>query len=121
MGKVLLAFLPPFESHQLLSRRPLQKLTPRTITDPKRLEAQFARIRRVGFGENRGENFVGVGSVAAPIRDRSGKVVAAVSNGFVLRSESETKWRELARDLIQCAEAISLRLGVTAANGQLGR
>ena len=121
MGKVLLASLPPSESRRLLTRRPLEKLTPRTVTDPERIEAQLARIRKLGFAENRGENFVVVSSVAAPVRDRSGNVIAAVSNAFVERQQSRAKWREFTGDLIACAEAISLRLGVATTNGTFRR
>jgi DNA-binding IclR family transcriptional regulator len=111
MGKVFLASLPHEEAHCLLTKAPLEALTPNTITDVRRLEQQLAQVRRSGYATNRGEAFVGVGSVAAPVRDRSGAVVAAVSNGFPLVAESRTGWKQMAVEVVRCADEISERLG----------
>jgi IclR family acetate operon transcriptional repressor len=111
MGKVLLASLPPAEAHRILTKRALEALTANTITDVERLEQQLAQVRRAGFAMNRGEHYVGVGSVAAPIRDRSGVVAATVSNGFPWGPGMRVNWKELAADMVACADAISRRLG----------
>lgn len=111
MGKALLASLPPDEAHRILARRTLEALTPNTITDVGRLEQQLVQVRKAGFAMNRGESFVGVGSVAAPVRDRSGTVVATVSNGFPWGPGAPANWKELAADVVACANAISRRLG----------
>ena len=44
-GKLLLAFMDGEEREDLLRRRPLGKLTEKTITDPKKLEVELDRIR----------------------------------------------------------------------------
>jgi IclR family KDG regulon transcriptional repressor len=110
MGKVLLASLPAKEVRQLLTKHALDRLTPHTITDVGRLERQLEKVRRNGFAVNRGETYVGVGSVAAPVRDRSGAVVASVSNGFPLGAEARMNWNQLAVGVVSCADAISRRL-----------
>lgn len=67
-GKLLLALASPGEREEYLRRHPLVALTPKTITDRKRLDTEFDRIRRdmisldvEGFCE-------GICCVAAPIQ-----------------------------------------------------
>ncbi|MEP0324374.1 IclR family transcriptional regulator [Bauldia litoralis] len=81
-SKLLVAHLPKEE----LTRRVgdnLFRYTERTLVDRKRLLGEFARIRRRGWAEDRGEYAPNVGAYAAPIRDRAGKVIAALSVPFL--------------------------------------
>lgn len=78
-GKVLLAYLPQPQQDQLLSALRLAPKTPRTITSEAALRAELTQVRRQGFAENRGESQLGMCSVAAPVRDPLGRVVASVS------------------------------------------
>ena len=54
-------------------------LTPRTITSAKRLMKELAVIRERGYGLDEEEREKGVCCVAAPIRNHTGDVVAAIS------------------------------------------
>jgi IclR family KDG regulon transcriptional repressor len=81
-GKVLLAALGDGEARKLLGTRKLAAITPQTITDPAFLVGSLARVRRQGFAIVNEENIPGVLSVGAPIRDRTGSVVAALSVAF---------------------------------------
>ena len=81
-GKVLLAALPDSEARKLLGGRKLAAITPHTVTDPAALIASLPRVRRQGYATVNEENSPGVLSVGAPIRDRSGGVVAALSVAF---------------------------------------
>ena len=81
-GKVLLAALPDSEARKLLGGRKLAAITPHTVTDPAALIASLPRVRRQGYATVNEENIPGVLSVGAPIRDRSGGVVAALSVAF---------------------------------------
>ncbi len=76
-GQVLLAFRPPAALERYLDH-PLERLTPRTITDVDRLRERLREIRRDGYSWVREEFDEGISSVAAPIADASGEVVAAV-------------------------------------------
>lgn len=58
---------------------PLDRFTPRTLTDPAGLRAELAAVRASGFARTVEEYEIGLNAVAAPVRDRSGAVVAAVS------------------------------------------
>ncbi len=81
-GKVLLASLSDAEARRILGPRKLAAITPHTVTDPSAVMASLAKVRRQGFGIVNEENIPGVLSVGAPIRDRSGAVVAALSVAF---------------------------------------
>ncbi len=117
MGKVVLAWLSPDEARRIIARRRLEALTPHTLTEPARLIQQLEQVRRDGYATNRGETYVGVGSVAAPVRDRTGAVIAAISNGFPWGPGSPVDFKQLAGDVVSCADAVSRRLGETGGHG----
>ncbi|HKV16096.1 MAG TPA: IclR family transcriptional regulator [Reyranella sp.] len=81
-GKVLLASLSDGEARKVLGARKLTAITPHTITDPAAIVALLPKVRRQGFALVNEENIPGVLSVGAPIRDRAGGVVAALSVAF---------------------------------------
>jgi DNA-binding IclR family transcriptional regulator len=76
-GQVLLAFRPVAALEHYLER-PLERFTERTLVDPEALLARLRDVRRAGFAWVREEFDRGINSVAAPIADVSGEVVAAV-------------------------------------------
>lgn len=78
VGKVLLGGLADSEVGALLGRTGLAARTPRTLTDPERVLAEVARVRRRGYAMDDGEEELGVRCVAVPVVDGS-TVVAAVS------------------------------------------
>jgi DNA-binding IclR family transcriptional regulator len=110
-GKVLLAYLPEPELQAVLSSAPLTALTPHTITETERLRSELGKVRRKGWAEAVNEREVGVASVAAPVRDATGAVVAAVSIGVPLARCSVMALRRLAPTIMEAAEAASRRLG----------
>lgn len=85
-GKLLFAHLPPEQQRQWLAR-PLQAFTPRTITEDRRLKAEAARIRRLGWAQDRGESAPGIHAFAAPVVDGKGRVVAALSIPYLLGTD----------------------------------
>jgi IclR family transcriptional regulator, pca regulon regulatory protein len=78
-GKVLLAFLPRRDLDQLLERIELVQRGPRTITDRRALLAELDEVRRTGVAVNDEELESALRSIAAPVRARSGDVVAAIN------------------------------------------
>jgi IclR family KDG regulon transcriptional repressor len=76
-GKVLLAFAPEPTLEEVLAGS-LVRLTDRSITDHSRLREELEEIRERGYALSSGEMEVGTTSVAAPIRDGTGEVVAAI-------------------------------------------
>ncbi|MFD7304330.1 IclR family transcriptional regulator C-terminal domain-containing protein [Streptomyces pharetrae] len=79
MGRVLLAGLPTAERARRLARTNLAPLTPHTVTDPADLAVLLERARQDGYALVDEELEVGLRSIAVPVRDRSGTVVAAVN------------------------------------------
>jgi IclR family pca regulon transcriptional regulator len=78
-GKALLAFLPRPDLEQLLGRMDLVQRGPRTLTSKKALLAELDQVRRTGLAVNDEELESALRSIAAPVRARSGEVVAAVN------------------------------------------
>jgi DNA-binding IclR family transcriptional regulator len=74
---VLLAFRPPASIERYLER-PRERFTDRTLVDAEELRARLREVRRNGFAWVRQEFEIGIDSLAAPIADASGEVVAAV-------------------------------------------
>lgn len=77
-GQVLLAFRMPAAVNHYLAAEPLEQFTPRTLTDPDAVRERLRQIRRVGYAWALEEFAEGISSVAAPIADESGEVVAAL-------------------------------------------
>jgi DNA-binding IclR family transcriptional regulator len=76
-GQVLLAYrMPAAVNHYLAG--PLEGFTPRTLTTPEAVRERLHEIRRVGYAWAIEEFDEGISSVAAPIADASGEVVAAL-------------------------------------------
>jgi DNA-binding IclR family transcriptional regulator len=105
-GKVLLAFGDDATRDRVLAG-PLERRTPHTVTDPRRLGALLEEVRRRGFARSVSELEDGLTTVAAPVFAR-GELVAAVS-------VSGPSFRLPARDLPQLG-----RLAVDAADS-IGR
>ncbi len=109
-GKVFLAFMSPEELAAYLARVPLEALTPHTICDRDELFKVLAEIRANGYARDRQETTPGVGCVAAPIRDFSGQVAAAVSvTGPV--TEIDRSVKHLIPLVMKTAGDISAKLG----------
>lgn len=115
-GKVLLASLDDGEARKLLGRAKLAAITPHTITDPAALIASLAKVRRQGFATVVEENIPGVLSVGAPITDRGGNVVAALSVAFPKYLESGLTLQ----GSIPLVTAAALRISRTLGGGELG-
>ncbi len=80
MGKVLLAYQPPVVIESLLnSGLKLAAYTDYTITDLQKLRDELASIRANGLAISDGQFELGIHSIAAPIRDLNGNVVAAIN------------------------------------------
>jgi len=79
MGRVLLSGLSPDALRSKLSNMPLLKLTPATVTDIDALMEEIAQVRRQGWSLVQEELEQGLIALAAPVFDRSGKIVAAIN------------------------------------------
>jgi DNA-binding IclR family transcriptional regulator len=109
---MLLASLP---EHELAARFPddaeLVAMTPNSITDPAALRETLAEIRERGIAVENRESNPDVSCVAAPVRDRAGQVVAALSISVPMIRWSEDRRAELEQLAAKGAAELSEHLG----------
>ena len=111
-GKALLAFTPAQQLSRLLDGWVLEALTEHTIVSTEELRTHLAVIRDQGYAENRHESQIGVVSIAAPIRDRSGATIAAMSvAGPAERMDAHHD--RIVQNVMALALSTSRRLGYT--------
>jgi IclR family acetate operon transcriptional repressor len=109
-GQVILAHLPPAVLDRFLAR-PLERFTDRTVTDPAALRERLRRVERDGFAWVREEYAEGINSVAAPISDPLGEIVAAVHvHGPSYRFPADETDDEVARLVVAAGARISARI-----------
>ncbi|MGW6563769.1 IclR family transcriptional regulator [Streptomyces sp. NPDC054975] len=111
VGKMLLASLPPAELDSRIDGRELVAMTPHSITDPAALRSALAEIRERGIATEHRESNPDVSCVAAPVRDSTGRVVAALSVSVPVIRWSEDRERDLAELAAKGAADLSVRLG----------
>ena len=109
-GQVFLAhFQPPAMSRFLAA--PLERFTDNTIIDASGLLARLREVRREGYSWVREEFALGITSVAAPVADADGEVVAAVHvHGPTYRFPPKGSDRRVATEVVEVAAAIGARL-----------
>lgn len=111
-GKVLLAGLSEEEFSRYLRNVTLRGFTSDTITDPITLTREINRVKKEGYALDLGERDEGVGCVAAPINNREGRVVAALSvSGPSMRMAAPFLNNQLAPVIKTSANQISAKLG----------
>jgi IclR family transcriptional regulator, pca regulon regulatory protein len=111
MGRVLLAGLSDEDIDAYLASVTLDKLTPRTILSESTLRTELLRVRAQGWALVDQELEEGLRAVAAPIRDRSGRVVAAVNvSSQAGRRTLEAIRRDIVPPLVAAAARISADL-----------
>jgi IclR family transcriptional regulator, pca regulon regulatory protein len=114
MGRVLLAALTDEELEPYLAAVRMDRLTSRTVGSVAALRGELARVRAQGWALVNQELEEGLRAVAAPIRDRTGRVVAAVNvSAHASRTSLEAMRRDLLPPLLKTAAAIEADLRVT--------
>lgn len=116
-GQVLTAFNSPAFIEMVLAGE-LPAETTSTLTNPRALRDSFAAIRQTGYCISRDEMEFGASSVAAPIRDHTGAVIAALS--VVVPSTTPNLQALVAPVRVAC-QAISRDLGYAPANRHASR
>lgn len=111
MGRILLAGLDDQALEDYLSGADLQVKTSRTLHTPEALRASICEIRQQGWVIIDQELEMGLRSVAVPLKDSAGQVLAALNVGThagrMSRQELETRFLPV---LLQASEELSTRL-----------
>ncbi|MER7010489.1 IclR family transcriptional regulator [Saccharopolyspora sp. NPDC000359] len=106
VGKVLLAHAPTTVVHECCERG-LVRYTAYTITEPGRLGRELQTVRSRGFAQANEEMTLGNCSVAVPVFDAGGAVVAALG---VVSHSARADVAKLVKALLPAAEGIRQRL-----------
>lgn len=119
MGRVLLADQPDAWLDAYLAKASLRGLTGHTITSPAGLRQELRKIRNRGWALVDQELEEGLRSIAAPIRDGEGKVIAAINvSTHAGRRSLESVVADLLRPLLATAERIERDLASSRASAR---
>lgn len=110
LGKIILAYQPPAELTKIYPSSELEAHTARTITDRATLELELRKVRERGYAVALEERAAGICSIASPIRNSNGEVIAAISVSMHASRFQEVKRRVL-EQLQAAADRTSTRLG----------
>ena len=110
IGKVLTAWAGDEVLRQLRSQ-PLPAYTDNTITSAGALEAELARVRERGYALDLEELEEGLRCIAAPVRDQSGRVVAALGIAGPRRRFQDDHLEGLVPPVVRAAAILSRNLG----------
>ncbi|NKQ53097.1 helix-turn-helix domain-containing protein [Amycolatopsis sp. K13G38] len=119
MGKVLLAYQDPDRLRVLLDRTDFARRGPNTLTAREAVLAALSRVRQTGLAVNDEELAPGLRSLAVPVRDGFGDVIAAVNIAVHLsiwHASMESILRRLENPLRHTAAEISHRMGYSASD-----
>jgi DNA-binding IclR family transcriptional regulator len=110
-GKILLAYLGSRQRHEFLRAVELERYTDHTIVSVAQLDAELEAARRLGYAVVAEEYEVGLNAVAAPVRDYTGDVVAALSVSGPVYRFTVDRMRAIVPELAASAAEISSRMG----------
>jgi len=111
-GKVLLAYMAEDKLEAILKNYIFTGFTPRTITTRERMQNEIEMIREKGYAVDDEEHYIGVRCIAAPIRNYSNKVKAAISCSGPTSRITLAKLPEIASIVVRIANDISHSLAI---------
>lgn len=115
-GKVLLAYLSPEQQREFFDATPLVPLTARTVVDPDQLRRELAQVRAAGCAVSFGEWIDDAAGVAAPVLDRSGEVIAALTISGPIQRFSPAVVERYCDEVKRVAAQISGGLGYSGSD-----
>lgn len=111
VGKALIADCDLAELEKLLGDEPLSAPTKRALRSVAELAKECARTRKRGYATDDEEFHKGVRCVAAPIRDGSEQVIAAIGISAPINRLSMRRCEQLGQEVKRAAREISIQLG----------
>jgi IclR family transcriptional regulator, pca regulon regulatory protein len=108
LGRVLLSHLPEEQVSAELAKVEFVTHTKHTVTSRKKLEEILLQVRTEGYALNDQELEIGLRSIAVPVRNVVGAVVAAMN---VSTQASRVSRRELIERCLPILQAAAERLG----------
>lgn len=111
VGKAMLADLPELEVTYICNMRGMGRSTAKTITTIEGLLQDLQQIKVRGYALDDEENEEGLRCLAAPIRDYSCKVIAAISVSVPIIRLGDEFLPKLVESLVSTAKQISYHMG----------
>lgn len=111
LGKSLLMGLAEEAIVSILGEGPYERLTLRTLTDPRKLTAQIKAAENLGYTTSLDENFPGLIAVGAPVREGSGRIIAGISVAYPRSVGPQVELAEVGEMVMAAATRISAALG----------
>ena len=118
-GRAMLAFNPGMAANVLAGN--LRPLTPKTVTDPRRLRAIFADVCANGYAVTKSENHPEMAGIAAPIFDHNGNATAACGFAIPAFRMDRALVERCVPLVLRAAGAISSELGHRPAETEANR
>ncbi len=120
LGKAILACMSDHEFDQFYSKMDVLKgLTPNTITDKERLKEHLQKVRNEGVAYDFEENVAGVVCLGAPVRNFTGKAIAAVSVSLPIQRLRGDSLMTLKEHLLEAVGRLSTGLGYNPQDASL--
>ena len=111
VGKIFLTQYSDAQLDELVRKRGLAKLTEKTITSLPELKAEIEKVRKQGYAFDEEECEIGVRCVAVPIKEYSGKIVAAMSISAPITRLTYERTNEIIKYLLDLSAQASAELG----------
>lgn len=108
MGRVLLCALAPADLGAFLETVRITRKTEKTITDKSEIAAAVAQARRDGYAVVDEELEIGLRSIAVPLCDRSGAIVAAIN---VSTQSARMSVEQMVREFLPPLQRTAARIG----------
>jgi DNA-binding IclR family transcriptional regulator len=113
LGMTLLAYMDSKEIDRLLRLYPPTKITPKTITETRRIIKNLDKAKRAGYYMEQDEIVEGLLGIGVPIKDFSGNVVAALGATQPVFQIKEGTIENTIQQLLEASRSISRELGYT--------
>jgi len=110
LGKSLIAHLPERELKKIIDGKTMQKMTSRSITDLRKLKAELALVRELGYAVDNEEYSDGIRCVSAPIWGANHEVIGALSIAGPSLRFKEHEIKKYARLVVEGTQEIARNL-----------
>ena len=110
-SKIILANQPIEDIKRIISKEPLLRYTPNTITETKKLLEHLLEIKNKGFAICDEELEEGIKAIAAPIKNIKGKTIASITITGLAKRMSSNNIERLIEVVTNLAKEVSKKLG----------
>ena len=111
IGKIFLSEMDDDQLDSYLKDHSLKPFTPKSITDERALREELKRIKDSGWSMDDEEHEMNIKCIAAPIRDYTGKTIAAISASWPVFRFKETSLEDKISEILAATRQISEIMG----------